>query len=190
MWPQASNDVLVWLGVVSALSVVGSIGGVVWFVARMPGDYFSHKKREPAPELFRSGLICSDHNNLIYMNKKMAHIHLINGLSGEQICPALPLAAVALPSNRTEKLHRRHVDLVGPVTHIRSRPGSTHHPHRHHVAEFPRQIPLGTMVSYTLRGTRWTQLGAGKAGQGAGRRSGRWVAVVHAISDNTKSIPA
>ncbi|MBS0001747.1 MAG: hypothetical protein KFF45_01560 [Thioalkalivibrio sp.] len=53
MWPQVSEEMLLWLGVISVFSIFGSIGGVAWFIARMPADYFSHEKREPVTELYR-----------------------------------------------------------------------------------------------------------------------------------------
>ena len=52
MWPQVSEEALFWLGVVSVLSIFGSISGVAWFIARMPADYFSHEKREPVSDLY------------------------------------------------------------------------------------------------------------------------------------------
>ncbi|MFO8153612.1 PGPGW domain-containing protein [Thioalkalivibrio sp.] len=57
MWPQVSAEALFWLGVVSVLSIFGSIGGVAWFIARMPADYFTHEKREPVRELYRWPLL-------------------------------------------------------------------------------------------------------------------------------------
>ena len=57
MWPQVSAEALFWLGVVSVLSIFGSISGVAWFIARMPADYFSHEKRKPIRELYRWPLL-------------------------------------------------------------------------------------------------------------------------------------
>ena len=57
MWPQVSTEAIFWLGVISVFSILASIGGVAWFIARMPSDYFSHEKREPVPELFRWPLL-------------------------------------------------------------------------------------------------------------------------------------
>lgn len=57
MWPQLGAEAIFWLGVVSVLSILGSIGAVAWFIARMPAGYFSHEKREPVPELYRWPLL-------------------------------------------------------------------------------------------------------------------------------------
>jgi hypothetical protein len=73
MWPQVSAEAIFWLGVVSMLSILGTIGAVAWFIARMPANYFTHEKREPVPELYRWPLL----RHLIFALKNLLGAVLI-----------------------------------------------------------------------------------------------------------------
>lgn len=77
MWPQVSDEALLWLGVVSVFSIFGSIGGVAWFIARMPADYFVHEAREPLPELYRWPVLRS---LLIALKNSLGAVLIVFGL--------------------------------------------------------------------------------------------------------------
>lgn len=44
---QANEVLLFWIGVISALTGLLSLVAVPWLVARLPEDYFCHRRREP-----------------------------------------------------------------------------------------------------------------------------------------------
>lgn len=77
MWPQVSAEAIFWLSIVSVFSIVASIGGVAWFIARMPADYFSHEKREPVPELYRWPLL---HYLLIALKNFLGAVLIVFGV--------------------------------------------------------------------------------------------------------------
>jgi len=48
-WLSEYQTLFTWMAVISALTFVISLLTLPWLVARIPSDYFCHKKRHPAP---------------------------------------------------------------------------------------------------------------------------------------------
>jgi Putative transmembrane protein (PGPGW) len=53
-WLREHEDLLYWLGIVSVLSLVASLIAIPVLIARLPEDYFSHRRRQPVAEDGRS----------------------------------------------------------------------------------------------------------------------------------------
>lgn len=48
-WFAEYQALFTWMAVISAITFVISLLSLPWLVARIPADYFCHKKRHPAP---------------------------------------------------------------------------------------------------------------------------------------------
>ena len=48
-WLSEYQALFTWMAIISAFTFVVSLLTLPWLVARIPGDYFCHKKRHPAP---------------------------------------------------------------------------------------------------------------------------------------------
>lgn len=48
-WLAANQGLLAWLTLVSVVTFVVSLATLPWLVARIPADYFAHRKRHAAP---------------------------------------------------------------------------------------------------------------------------------------------
>ena len=141
-WFSANETALFWIGVGSAVMLVGSIAALPWLVGRIPGDYFTHQQ-PPTPLPFKG--------------------HPLLGFSFHLLRNLLALVLIMIPNNRVNR-PCPGADCCRFFDAIPARARSIDSVIRYHDEPFSGKIQGGTVVYPTTRHIKCPQLVSPKRG--------------------------